>query len=513
MESIDVKELLLAPRLERGRVAELLKPFGFQDPAGADRNLQRMAEDLVERRLLADTLPELLLAVSQSADPDRALNYMERFAAAALNRTRLYSYLKESPQALEILAKTLGASSYMAEILIRDPFHFYWVTDPATLRYSARGHLIEGEIAQTFAAFSREPADEERRWNYLRFLKRRETLRIGVRDLLRLCPVEETLAGLSLLAETLISAAYRMCDDALRAERQAPAGMYTRFCVIGMGKLGGGELNFSSDVDLIYVYDEPGEDWQPAAEFYRQLCQRITAALDAFTNQGYVYRVDLRLRPEGESGAIATRLDDVDRYYRSRGENWERLALLKARPIAGDRSVGRAFLRMTRGFVYDEEFGGRAREDIRNMKRRIDRELVQQRADRGANVKLGSGGIREIELIAQSLQVRHGPAIDGIRQRNTLAALRALEARGLISAKDCQSLVDAYRFLRDLENKLQMVDDAQTHALPRAAEEVQTCARRLGYSDQAAESAASQLLRDFRRHTNAVNRIFEAALL
>jgi glutamate-ammonia-ligase adenylyltransferase len=515
MDTPDVRDLLLAPRLERGRVVELLAPFGFRDPAGADRNLQRMGEDLVERRLLAETLSELLLAVSHSADPDRALNYMERFASAALNKTRLYSYLKESPQAMEILAKTLGASSYMAEILIRDPFHFYWVTDPETLRPAPRGRSLAEEIDQTFKAFVRDDPDtarntenEARRLDYLRFIKRREMLRIGVRDLLRLCSVQETLTSLSLLAETLISAAYRMCDAALREERGVLPDAYSRFCVIGMGKLGGGELNFSSDVDLIYVYDSRGEVEPSAPEYFGRLCRKITAALDAFTNQGYVYRVDLRLRPDGESGPIASRLEDAARYYGSRGETWERLALLKARPVAGDRAVGSAFLRMASSFVYGREFDARAKEDIRHVKRRIDHEVFL-RADRGHNVKLGSGGIREIELIAQSLQVQHGAISPGLRQRNTVAALAALKAHALVSAEDYAALTDAYRFLRDLENKLQMVEDAQTHALPHGEEELELCARRLGYSN-AAESAAAQLLSDYGRHTRNVNRIFEA---
>jgi glutamate-ammonia-ligase adenylyltransferase len=330
-----------------------------------------------------------------------------------------------------------------------------------------------------------------------------------VRDLLRLSTVGETLASLSLLADTLIGAACRMCDAALRARRGIPAGAFAGFSVIGMGKLGGSELNFSSDVDLIYVYDPAGEDKDAAAAYFSELGRKITAALDAFTNQGYVYRVDLRLRPDGESGPIASRLDDAERYYHSRGETWERLALLKARPVAGDRSVARAFLSMTRQFIYGPAFDDRALEDIRNMKRRIDRELAP-RGNRGPNVKLGTGGIREIELIAQSLQVRHGVRLSGLTQRNTLSALRALGGLALLSQEDYATLVEAYRFLRDLENKLQMVDDAQTHALPHEADELRACARRLGYVDRGADACEAQLLRDYGAHTQNVNRIFGA---
>jgi glutamate-ammonia-ligase adenylyltransferase len=277
-----------------------------------------------------------------------------------------------------------------------------------------------------------------------------------------------------------------------------------------MGKLGGGELNFSSDIDLIYVYipeetEAPGMD---APEYFRILCGKITAALDAFTEQGYVYRVDLRLRPDGASGPMASPLGGAARYYGSRAETWERLALLKARPVAGNRAVGRAFLNMTRAFAYGGGFDDRARAYVRDMKRRIDRELAS-RGEGGHNVKLGTGGIREIELVVQSLQVRHGAGLPRIRQRNTLAALRALCGAGFLDAGHWEALTSAYRFLRDVENKLQMVDDAQTHALPRDAEELTACARRLGYFDGEEGPGAARLIADHRRHTAAVKRIFE----
>ena len=231
-------------------------------------------------------------------------------------------------------------------------------------------------------------------------------------------------------------------------------------------------------------------------------------ALSEFTSEGYVYRVDLRLRPEGKAGAIAYSLDGFERYYQSRGETWERLALLKAWPVAGDRALGRRFLEMARPFIYERPFDLKALEEVRGIKRKIDQQMVI-RQQRSRNVKLGAGGIREIELIVQTLQVCHGARTPQIRGRNTMKALGALRDQSLISAEECETLTRAYVFLRDVENKLQMVNDAQTHSLPIDGQELAACARRLGYSDNELGAAAEQLLRDYQHHTGQVNRIFE----
>jgi glutamate-ammonia-ligase adenylyltransferase len=509
----NIKDLLLAPRLDTEQVVSLLSPYGFKEPARADANLQTLADDAPARLSLADILEELLINVSLSADPDQALNYFERFARAIINKNHLFSYLKDSPRTLEILARTFGGSPYMAEILIRDPHYLYWVTDPQILNGVRKKREIERELARALKTI----ADERKRLDYLRILKRRETLRIGVRDLLRLCSVEETLNDLSILAETLISAAHWICASALRREYGISGKAFGGFTILAMGKLGGGELNFSSDVDLIYLYASDYEEvsegaaTMSASEYFRRLCQKITLALSEFTSEGYVYRVDLRLRPEGKAGNIAYSLQGFERYYQSRGETWERLALLKAWPVAGDRALGRSFLEMARPFIFDRPFDLKALEVVRSIKRKIDQRISikQQGRQRGHNVKLGAGGIREIELVAQALQVCHGARTPQIRERNTMKALDALRDHSLISAEESEALSQSYIFLRDVENKLQMVDDAQTHSLPTSERELAACASRLGYSDNELNGAAEQFLRDYHFHTGQVNRIFE----
>jgi glutamate-ammonia-ligase adenylyltransferase len=351
--------------------------------------------------------------------------------------------------------------------------------------------------------------DEAKQFDLLRAAKRREILHIGVRDLIRLASVEETFHALSFLAKALIASAYEVAATALKRARALPPKSYRYFTILAMGKLGGGELNFSSDVDLMFVYfggDETQE--MSAEEYYLRLAQKITTGLGSFTGEGYIYRVDLRLRPEGRSGKVADSLEAFERYYRTRIGAWERLALLKAWPIAGSRALGRRFLKMARPFIYNPPFNLKSLEDVREMKARID-EKISARGQTDRNVKLGRGGIREIELVVQTLQATNGGRLPQILQRSTLPSLTLLLEHELIGRADFESLRAAYLFLRDVENKLQMVDDAQTHSLPQDLEALTDCARLLGYSGSPSHSPAEELMRDLQNHTAVVSQIFE----
>jgi glutamate-ammonia-ligase adenylyltransferase len=316
---------------------------------------------------------------------------------------------------------------------------------------------------------------------------------------LRIASVEETLASLSLLAEVLITAAYWISARALREEYGIPHSSFSQFTILAMGKLGGGELNFSSDVDLMYVYASGQKEsgGLTAAEYFHRLGQRITRGLSEFTGEGYVYRVDLRLRPEGVAGNIADPVDGYERYYQSRMSAWERLALLKAWPVAGNRQLAKSFLEMAWKFIHATPFDVQTFEEVRTMKRQTDQQAAARRTQ-GHNVKLGAGGIREIELVTQALQARHG-----LLGRNTLQALNALYDQNILSGDDRARLAGAYVFLRDVENKLQMVNDAQTHTLPLGQTELIVIARLLGYAD------ADAFAREYQRHTGEVNTIFE----
>jgi glutamate-ammonia-ligase adenylyltransferase len=528
--------LLLASGLTAENVAELLEPYGFEDLKRADANLQVMAGEPRSRELLAKILEELLAAVSRTADPDQALNHWERFLQAGVNRIQLFSYLGDSPRMLHVLSTIFGNSASLAQTLIRDPLLVYWLAEEQVLTRKPSRSALE----RALRAMIENLTSVELKMETLRRFKRREMLRIGVRDLLRLTDVPEATAALSDLASILIQAAYEIVEAILQAQYGMPMHRdrngklaQTGFAVVAMGKLGGGELNFSSDVDLIYVYvsddgatqptsprgskaTEPGRRSIPNEEYFEYLARDLTKTLTDVTQEGYVFRVDLRLRAEGSVGRLARPLAEYERYYRTRGQEWERLALLKAWPIAGARAVGQAFLRLVKPFVFgsrDGREGSRAAADVIRQVKAIKEMIDDKMATRGherRNVKLGIGGIREIEFIVQAAQILCGGGLPDLRDRSTIRALEKLERHRLLSTANRQALERAYVFLRDVEHKLQMVHDLQTHALPESPDEVARCAIRLGYGSADRQAAGRKFLADHRRHTANVHRIFRS---
>jgi glutamate-ammonia-ligase adenylyltransferase len=303
----------------------------------------------------------------------------------------------------------------------------------------------------------------------------------------------------------------------------------TGFSVMGMGKLGGHELNYSSDVDLIYVYaSHEGETRAPrgksagkpagvgisSEEYFEILSRELTKALVEQTREGYVFRVDLRLRAEGSVGQLARSLADYKKYYETRGMAWERLALLKAWPVAGSMAVGRAFLTMAKPFIFgagklDCDGALAIVQNVRAVKEMIDAKMAERGHER-RNVKLGIGGIREIEFLAQTVQVLAGKQVPAILDRSTLGALPRFVTRRLISGRERDELTAAYLFLRDVEHKLQMVHDLQTHALPDETEELERCAIRGGYDGSDRTAAVKKFLADHAAHTAAVHRAFQS---
>jgi [glutamine synthetase] adenylyltransferase / [glutamine synthetase]-adenylyl-L-tyrosine phosphorylase len=523
----DPSPLLLASGLATARVAALLAPYGLTDLKLADANLQSMAGEPRTRLLLAKVLGELLASLAQTADPDQGLTHWDRFLQAGLNRSQLLDYLNGAPRILHLLCTIFGNSPSMAQTLIRDPLLVYWLAEERALTCRPSREALAASLRLMLANVTAV----ELQLDALRRFRRRETLRVGLRDLLKLADVPETTAALTDLACVLIQAAYEIVDACLSRQYGRPKHkdsggrlVETGFAVIAMGKLGGGELNFSSDVDLLYVYASENGATEPAGragakesgraisneEYFERLGRDVTKALADVTQEGHVFRVDLRLRAEGTSGQLARSLDRYAQYYRTRGEQWERMALLKAWPVAGDRSVGEAFLRRINSFIYDRSEGRDPEAvigQVKAVKDMIDAKMAGRGQER-RNVKLGRGGIREIEFIVQAAQILCGGKLPDLRDRSTMGALAKLARHRLISSKDRQALERAYVFLRNVEHKLQMVHDLQTHALPESPEELARCAIRLGYSAADRRAAGRRFLADHRRHTANVHRIF-----
>lgn len=530
----DPTPVLLATERQAGQVAAILSAYGLRDIEQADHNLQAMAGEPHHRRQLAHVLPVLMESVARTADPDQALNHWERLLEN-VTRSSFLDYLQSSPRMLDLLCTIFGNSDALAFTVVRDPMLVYWLAEEGVLSKAPTRSGLETSLRSSLDHLT----VKELKLDVLRRFRRREMLRIGVRDLLRLAPVPETTAALSDMAGLLIQSAYEIVDADLRRQYGVPMHknregrwVETGFAVMGMGKLGGHELNYSSDVDLIYVYaSHDGETRQPAdrgkerassaavgisnEEYFEVLSRELTKALTEQTKEGYVFRVDLRLRAEGSVGQLARSLEDYQKYYASRGQGWERLALLKAWPVAGSIAVGTAFLKMVKPFIFgpartaDPAGALRVVEDVRTVKELIDAKMADRGHER-RNVKLGTGGIREIEFLVQTIQVLAGKQVPGLLDRSTLGALDRFVRYKLLSGAERDQLTAAYLFLRDVEHKLQMVQDLQTHSLPESGEELERCAIRAGYDAEDRAAGAARFHADHHRYTEVVNRLFRS---
>ena len=308
----------------------------------------------------------------------------------------------------------------------------------------------------------------------------------------------ETVAALSELAETCLQHAYAYGMAMLRQRHGTPRssdGQEVPFTVLGMGKLGGRELNLSSDIDLIFCYDEGGETDGPSpldnSAYFQRLGRWLIQALDQRTADGFCFRVDMRLRPFGDAGPLCISAAAMEQYYQVHGRGWERYAFIKARPVAGDVAFGQSLLDTLRPFVYRRYLDYTALAGLREVKALMDAE----QAGSGNDIKKGRGGIREIEFVCQSLQIIHGGRQPALRSTNTLDTLAAIAQAELLPAEDIGLLRHAYLFLRNIEHCLQMVDDQQTQQLPKSETEWQRLACAMGFMDVAALRATLGELR------------------
>jgi len=427
----------------------------------------------VREWLAAAPADEVAEGLDAAADPGAALTGLVRLLEAA---PRPPARGRVGP-----LLRILGGSPALAAALVAEGEGWPALLD-AALAVASRdppAHRAALEAAGVAGPLPRAELQAQ-----LRRYRRRGFVRIGGRDLLGLATVDETVREITALAEGVIEAAVAGARARLAAEwgedwaGDRPGG----FVVLGMGKLGGGELNYSSDVDLIYVYERDGADARGRTnrEFFARLAEEVTRALRDVTPEGFCFRVDLRLRPGGGEGPLAVSLAAALSYYEAFGQTWERAAWLKARPVAGDRALGEALLDELLRFIYRRYLDFATIEDLQVMKRRVDASLRDPGA-RARDVKLGRGGIREVEFVVQAQQLVHGGKDPRLQERSTLAALRKLAASGYMAAEQAAALAGAYRFLRDVEHKLQIVHERQTHLVPRDAGEIAALARRLGF--------------------------------
>ncbi len=389
------------------------------------------------------------------------------------------------PDARALLDAVCASGEFLPDLLMADVGGFAALAADPFLRREKPAELISREV-RAAAEPATDFADLQRR---LRRVRRSEVLRLGAREL-GWGTTEEVARELSAFADVCLDVAVAHCDAALTREIGAPradSGAPGRFVVMAMGKLGGEELNFSSDIDVCYFYstDAGSAGDQTLHGYYAELARRVTAAIEQPTGDGMIFRVDLRLRPEGRSGPIVNALAAAERYYETFGRTWERQAWLRARPCAGDRALGDELLAALEPFIYPRNIEPRMIEEVRGL-----RALFRDPADgpsalgeTGFDVKLGSGGIRDVEMVVQALQLLHAGKRADLRERNTPRALPRLVVAGLLGAREAQTLLDGYRFWRRLEHRVQVATGAQRHRLPADDGARARFAQALGYHD------------------------------
>jgi [glutamine synthetase] adenylyltransferase / [glutamine synthetase]-adenylyl-L-tyrosine phosphorylase len=414
--------------------------------------------------------PEVLgRAIGEAADPELA-----RIALSRLEERPGARPFLEQPDIVPAAARLLGFSTAAADFFSANPQELEALADLHARTLEELVAEAEGDVR----AHGPEAG--------LRRFRRRAAARIAARDLSG-GDIEEVMVELSDLAEACL----RVAAAAVQGGRA--------IAVIGMGKLGGRELNYSSDVDVLFVHREAGGAEQERAS---RTAAAIIELLSAPTAGGLALRVDPNLRPEGRAGPLSRSLPSMLEYYEHHAATWERQALLKARPVAGDLDLGRAFVEGVRPFVYPAILPARAIDDVRSSKARIE-ELVRARGKELTELKRGRGGIRDVEFAVQLLQLVHGRRHESLRDAGTLGALHALAEEGFVAPGDAEALAGSYRFLRRLEHRLQMARDLQTHELPERRSALWPLSRSMGYRDP------DHLKSEYARHTGTVRGLHE----
>ncbi len=477
------------------QLVQLIKTSGrLPEPEG----LRSLFSSLIEQAEALDLGPEFPRVAVKSAletsDPRSALARMMRLLSS-VDDPNFYSLL-EDPDGIRSLMVILGYSNFLSSLIMRSPDDYIWLMRKVGLT----DHRSMADMSFDLMTRAEMEPDPEETVRILRQNKYREVLRTGVRDLLGIATLEETILDISNLAEVSVDMAVEAAYGEMKEKHGIPIhttdqgiNRPCRFCVLGMGKLGGGELNYSSDIDLFYLYTShegmttgrpsPSGGYRDAIEnhrFFVRMGEILTGLLNDRTADGIVFRVDLRLRPEGESGEIAYSVPSLETYYQSWGRTVDRLALLKARAIGGERKVGEEFLEFISPFVYRRLLDYDTLGEIGLLKERIDRHVKEK--SRGVrDIKLGRGGIREIEFLIQTLQLINGGKTPSVRGRNSLRSLRRLMQNGFLTEREAQGLREAYIFLRTVEHRVQLVDERQTQLLPKSTEDLGKLAWSMGF--------------------------------
>jgi glutamate-ammonia-ligase adenylyltransferase len=397
-----------------------------------------------------------------------------RILSSRMDKSLFLRDLIKYPNYIEILAAVSAYSNYLADILVINPEYFYLVSNPSALNAKLKLEEIGKIIKESAGNFS----SIKGKINALKGIKRREILRIGLRDIILKKSVAEITAELSALAKALSASLFEICyAETLKKYKISKIGR--KYALVGLGKLGGNELNYSSDIDLLLFYDKNSS--YNSKEYFEILSETIQLFIEKASNpteNGFLYRVDFRLRPDGRNSPLCKALQDYLVYYESRGEDWERQMLIKADFICGDTQLYNSFIKYLTPFIYPAYFKSSPLEQVRRMKENIEKRVTGQE-----NIKLSKGGIRDIEFSLQALQLINGKRYADLKTGNSLIAISKLRGNGLLSPSEAEIFEEAYIFYRKIEHFLQLRNDSQVHTIPSEGSRLEALSTFMGFKN------------------------------
>jgi len=522
---------MLDSEAEPDMVKDLLEERGFSSPDTAYETVLVLRngppnKPLTERgqRLLQRIAPTMLQEVIDCNQPEMALLNLEKYLLSLRARGAFFALLAENRKIIRLLIKLFSSSQFLTRIFIQHPE----ILDTLVARNYAELDKGKEAMQQELEALL-AGRDYEECLDLLRRFRNEEFLRIALNDLGGQLKQGEGAKQLSWLAEVCLERAVEMARSELLPRFGLPfyesdngEECVAEFAVLGMGKLGGCELNYHSDLDIIFIYEGKGENRAVEGsdpqrfrevsnhEYFAKLAQRIISVLTLVTREGKVYEIDTRLRPSGNQGPLVTSLKAFNEYHQESAQLWERQALTKARVVYGSESFSERIETLINGLVYGRELPGNAREEVVRIRARMENEIARESKDH-LNIKTGRGGMVDVEFIVQYLQLLHGGQHPAIRGTNSLLALVDMHREGLLSEDEFKTLSDGYKFLRRLENKLRILNDSSMNELSGDPAKLNNLARRLGYRDEK-ESAGEAFIDDYQQATEAIRTIFERHL-
>ncbi|HEV2894781.1 MAG TPA: bifunctional glutamine-synthetase adenylyltransferase/deadenyltransferase, partial [Actinomycetota bacterium] len=445
--------------------------------------------------LMRAMLPVMLPWLAESPDPDGGLASLRVLAEALGDRAAFYGMVRDNPAAAELLCTVLGTSRLLGDLLARHPELLTAMADQYRLA-AARG---PGELAASATAIVARHGEVAAAWDGLRRFKRRELVRVAVRDLTGELPVERVGTELSALAQACLGAGLLI---AMREAGEGPPPV--RVAVLAMGKLGGTELSYTSDLDVLFCHEPvPGADPEAAARAADRVVRELLRGLSAVTPEGTCFRVDPNLRPEGRNGPLSRTLGSYLAYWDRWAQPGERQALIKVRPVAGDGELAGRFVAEAEARVYREPLDAGTVAEVRRMKARVESERLPAGADPKLHLKLGPGGLADVEWTAQLLQLRTGGREPSVRVQGTLPALEALARTGALEPGQADWLADAYRLCQRIRNLAYLVAGRPVDSLPTDPVALERLARAMG------EPGRQRLLEDYRRATRRARRVVD----